>query len=216
LENAADLLVDGAGKHVLEDVHARLRSCIGTVPLNHDLEHALRVAELTTGLVLLERYRRQEEADRFDDRMALPPPFIAAARSWLHSQLGLTTDLEAKTNGEIEAELENELDNVLATNDLTALHQELKKAEAQVWKELTEGAAAHGGGEPPREFFDLFFGDVEGQPGWSVTFQAFVREAIKDKPRVRVAFLTTRLAVLCHELAPRLDAMQAAPQPGVA
>ena len=65
LEKAAELLFDDAGKRMLEDIQARLRAYTGGIPPNHDLEHAIRSAELTSTLVLLEEYRRQDEGDRF-------------------------------------------------------------------------------------------------------------------------------------------------------
>jgi hypothetical protein len=196
LEVASELLFEGAGKHVLEDVHARLRAYTGSVPPNHDLEHAICLAELTTTLVLLEIYRREDEADRFDDREAQPPPFIAFAEGWLHQRLGLAADLTVKTNAQIEMELENELDRVLALNDVAALRAELKDAEMQVWNELKAGIANHTSDEPPQEFGDLFFGSDSDKPGWSVIFQAFMREAIKKNPRAQATYVTSRLGSL--------------------
>jgi hypothetical protein len=71
LKKAAELLFDDAGKYLLEETQARLRAYAGDIPANHDLEHAIRYAELTSTLVLLEEYRRQDEGDRFDVRGAM-------------------------------------------------------------------------------------------------------------------------------------------------
>jgi hypothetical protein len=99
-------LFDGAGKRILEETQARLRAYTGGIPPNHDLEHAIRFAELTSTLVLLEAYRRQNEGDRFDTRGAEPPRFIAAARKWLHDQIGLCPSLRVAVNDELVAELD--------------------------------------------------------------------------------------------------------------
>src|ERR1700730_3180475 len=87
LDKAADRLFDGAGKRILEEIQARFRAYTGSIPPNHDLEHAIRLAELSSTLVLLGIYGRKDEGYRFDTRGADLPPFVPAARKWLHEQL---------------------------------------------------------------------------------------------------------------------------------
>ncbi len=212
LEVASELLFDGAGKRVLEDVHARLRAYAGKVPPNHDLEHAIRLAELTSSLVLLESYGREKEADpdNFDHRAALAPRFITAARLWLYHQLGLVGNLKVKSNDALVDALEERLDRALAAPDLTALRAELQETEARVWIDLKAGAASQGAPVPPEDFAALFLGQKPDKPGWSVVFRAFMREALKKNPRAQVAFITTRLASLrsaMDRLEPKLDAI---------
>ena len=141
VEKAAERLFDGPGKRVLEEVQARLRAYTGDIPPNHGLEHAIRSAELTTTLVLLEIFRRRDEGYRFDSRTAAPPPFIAAARKWLHEQIGLCPSLRALTNRELETVLEGALDESLATRRREEVRTSLAAAERQVWDNLTAGAA---------------------------------------------------------------------------
>jgi len=194
LEKAAELLFDGAGKRVLEEVQARLRAYTGGIPPNHDLEHAMRLAELTGTLVLLETYRREDEGDRFDTRAAIPPPFIAAARKWLHGQIGLCPRLRVATNDTLVAELDRVLDQSIASSRREEVRGSLAEAERQVWRDLKAGAAENNEGEPPAEFEALFFGDDNDKPGWSVIFVALIREALKKNAKAEVAFVTTRLA----------------------
>jgi hypothetical protein len=46
-----------AGSQMLEEICSRLRAYSGSIPPNHDLEKALRLAELTSSLMVLEDYR---------------------------------------------------------------------------------------------------------------------------------------------------------------
>jgi hypothetical protein len=77
---AVDVLTNGGGKRALEWVETRLRAYTGGIPRNHDLEHALRLAELTTSLVMVKTYRREEDAEQVILRSAQVPPFVEAAR----------------------------------------------------------------------------------------------------------------------------------------
>jgi len=203
---AVDLLSDGGGKKALEWVDIHLRAYRGGIPPNHDLEHALRLAELTTSLVMVETYRREEDAEQVILRSAREPPFVKAARSWLHGQIGLSLGVEVTPNDALIREIEHELDSILAAHDPAALRAALADVETRVWNELAAGALKNDGSLPPEQFKDLFFGHSgDGKPGWSLVFQAFVREAMKDRPRAQVAFITTRLAGL-RTAAARMEA----------
>ncbi len=182
LESAEKLLFDGAGKAVLEDVQARLRAWTGTVPRNHDLERALRLAELTTSLVLLGAYRQEAEDAALDHRSARVPPFIDAATKALHGTLGANADLKLRANEALSAELETDLDRILASRAPETLRAVLRTAELQVWNDLVAGAAARGQSEAPADFRAQFFGETPDHPGWAIVFQAFVREALKKTP----------------------------------
>jgi hypothetical protein len=192
LDKAAEHLFDGAGKRALEDITAKLRAYTGDVPLNHDLEHAIRLAELTSTIVLLEAYRRQDEGDRFDSRTAMEPPFIPAARKWLHEQIGLSPRLTMVQNDRLVATLDQQLDNLLVARRPDEVRNTLRSAEQEVWHDLVAGVAE----EPPPEFARLFFGYDSEKPGWSMMFLAFIREMFKKDPRTEVAFVTTRLAAV--------------------
>ena len=201
VESAADLLFDGAGRSVLDGVQGRLRGYLGHIPANHDLENALRLVALTSTVVVLKCYSRAEEADRFDNRASQPPPFIGAAETWLRQALGIGGTLKIKTNADLVRDLEAELDTALTTHNVDALRTALQASETEMWRELTEGATAHGGGTAPADFAALFRGEIVGKPGWSLIVQAFMREAMKKNPRALVAFVTSRLAYLRNDLA---------------
>ena len=195
----------------MDSVAARLHSYVGGVPPNHDLEHAIRLAELTSTAVLLEAARRQIEHDQHDMRDARMPPFIGAARRWLHAQIGACPALRTLPNDALVAELEAQLDHALAASGREELRAILKAAEREVWNSLTRGAADNGGGDPPTEFRELFFGDDKKMPGWSLVFQAMIREALKHNPRAEIAFITTRLASVRSTLArlePKINQIQ--------
>ena len=181
-----------------EEARTRARAYLGGVPTNHDLERALRLAQLTGALVVLWDFAREEEDARFDNRSAEPPAFVTAARHFLHDQLGLLPSLTFKDNDAVAAALEAALDDALADarrDGVAATGRDLvAEAEQAVWQELVDGT---GGSTPlPPEFKARFFSRDPEAPGWAACFLAFFREALKDHPRVQVAFVASRLAAL--------------------
>jgi tetratricopeptide (TPR) repeat protein len=177
---------------VLEEVGARLRGYTGEIPPNHDLERTLRLIQLSTNLYLLRDYQGWDEAERFDTRAATPPPFIAAAHAWLRDQIGLCPRTTVVENAPLVAEMERALDALLRSGNPTeAALSRIAAVEAAAWDELAAGA-----GTPPPDIRARFFGQVEGTPAWRDIFRALLREALKDKPRVKIAFDISRLAAL--------------------
>lgn len=190
---------------VLEEVADRVRAYTGGVPPNHDLERTLRLVQLTASLLVLRGYESAEEAARFDSRAETPPPFIAAAHGWLRDQIGLCPRMTVRDNAALVAEMESALDGFLRSGDpAESASARIAAVEDAVWAELVGGAGA-----APPDFRARFMGEAEGTPGWRDVFRALVREALKDKPRVQVAFVASRLAALRDDSA-RMGAVLAA------
>lgn len=193
MDAALSALLGARAKDVLEEVGARFRAYTGHVPPNHDLERTLRLVQLTATLLLLREYRAWDETARFDDRAAVPPPFIAAANGWLLDQIGLCPRMTVRDNPALTLAMEGALDEMLRSGDpADAARSQVAAVEASVWAELVAGA----GTVPPDEFRARFHGEKEGIAGWRDLFLALVREALKEKPRVQVAFFASRLAAL--------------------
>ncbi len=206
IERAAERLFDGAGQRVLARIRARLDEH-ADVPVNYDLEQAIRLAENTSSLMILASYRRQVEDDMIITRAARTPPFIDAARRWLYKQIGRAAELEAVANNDLVSELNQRLDALIGAPSRDEIRALLDQAEQQVYADLLAGA-----GEPPAEFSDFFFGRIDGEPGWSVIFLALIREALKHNPRAEIGFVTTRLAavrVTLARLEPKIVMLQA-------
>ena len=197
LNRADHLLFDRFGSDALKDIQARLSGVLTDIPPNHDLENAIRLAGVTAGLILLQQVRSELHADQFDTRSAQPlPPFLDEARRWLHDQLAIGAMLNGQTNATLLHELERELDAVLAARTPDTVRESLTDAETTMWRALTDGVAAQGGGAAPDGFSDRFHGHVAGKPGWTIILHALLREALKKDPDARIAFLTTRLGAL--------------------
>ena len=153
-EVALDLLFDGAGREVVNSVAARLHSYVGgrhpTTTWNtpsawRDLQHGGAAGSRSAAI----------EHDQHDMRDARMPPFIGAARRWLHAQIGACPALQTLP-ASLVAEPEAELDHALAASGREELRAILKAAEREVWNSLTRGAADNGGGDPPTEFREVF------------------------------------------------------------
>ncbi len=196
VDKAEELLFNESGKKLLEEIRSKVRAYTGGIPPNHDLEHAVRLSELTSTMMVLDLYSKQEEVDRFDNRSAEPSPFIAAAQSWVHGQIGLSMSLHMQPNEELERQLEQTLDAVLSETDQSRLKELLREAETSAWQELLDGAASKGAGEPPNGLAHVFRAGDTDQVGWSMIFLAFMREALKEKPRAQVAYVTSRLGAI--------------------
>jgi hypothetical protein len=114
LDKAGELLFGTRGRGILEQIQDRLRAYTGKVPVNHDIEQAIRYAELTASIILVDHYRRTTEGEHFDTRSAVPPPFIGAAQTWLHQQIGLCASLKVVPNDRIVGEINSALDLALS------------------------------------------------------------------------------------------------------
>jgi hypothetical protein len=141
LDKAGELLFGARSKEILETAQDRLRAYTGKVPVNHELEQAIRCAELTATLVLLVEFRHKTEGEHFDTRSAVPPPFIAAAQAWLHRQMGLCPSLKAIPNDRCGAVIERALDEALSLARAAQVETSLAEAGQEVWGELVAGAA---------------------------------------------------------------------------
>jgi tetratricopeptide (TPR) repeat protein len=196
VDAAAEALFGKSAKEVLEEAQTRLRAFTGKVPPNHDLEKAIRLAELTSSLVLVDTFRRQCELENNETRTLPLPPFVGAAKNWLFGQIGLSPGMAVVSNEQIVTELNEALDKILPATKTEEIDKALAGAQKQIWDALIKGA-----GQPaPEDFKSLFFGEIDGQPGWSSLFLAFIREALKKNPRAEIAFVTTRLTAVRADL----------------
>ncbi len=61
-----------------------------TVPLNHDLERALRLAQLAGVVIMLSRHAEEvERLAALDGTRILREPFVQAGLDWVRAQCGL-------------------------------------------------------------------------------------------------------------------------------
>ncbi|MFA5947901.1 MAG: hypothetical protein WC806_02925 [Candidatus Gracilibacteria bacterium] len=195
LDKGCEVIFNVKGKEVLEDVQARLQAYTGAVPPNHDIERAIRLAEITVTLFLIRLYRQEVEAESFDTRGAQLSPFIDKAAKWARDEIGLGLSMKLKSNDALVSEINASLDRVLPEDRPSIIENALAGARDQVWAALNANA-----GQAPPQFEALFYGRKAGMPGWSLLFLAFIREALKTNPRAEVAFVTTRLAAVRETL----------------
>ena len=95
LDKASEKLFGGAAKRVLEQLQARIRAHTGELPVNHDLERSIRLAELTSTLMVLAAYRHQVKSIALT-RAALCRPFIKAAHDWLLEQVNTSLEVSGE------------------------------------------------------------------------------------------------------------------------
>ncbi len=182
----------GSAKAFAEEANAKLNYYTGDIPPNHDLEHAIRISELTSTLVLLGQYKDRKEQERLDRGGLWNEPFVPAARLFLHQQLGKSLGAKTKSDAELVAELDQKLDLAFSEHNAERVRAGLDAAQARVWSDLVAGV-----GEPPPDFKQLFDGDGNAEnPGWALVFVAFMREALKKSPKAQVAFVASRLGAL--------------------
>ncbi|MBZ9985334.1 MULTISPECIES: hypothetical protein [unclassified Mesorhizobium] len=219
LENAGDILdkigetlFGGRYKAIYEDVASKLRAHTGAVPANHDLEHAIRLSELTSSLVMVRMYVDTQEADQL--RLGGRPPerrariqFASAARRYLHKQIGLGGPFKLESNKDVVDEIETNLDGALSARDFAAVQASLDAACKRVLRDLIAGTEQ--GKDQlavPADFASFFRGKAtDDEPGWALIFLAFMREALKQNHKAEVAFIASRLGYLRNSL-PKLEA----------
>jgi tetratricopeptide (TPR) repeat protein len=192
LDKVGEKIFGGSAKAFAEEATAKLKYHTGAIPPNHDLEHAIRISELTSTLVLLGQYKDRKEQERLDRGGLSNEPFVPAARLFVHQQFGKSLGAKTKSDAELVAELDQKLDLAFSEHDAERVRAGLDAAQARVWSDLVAG-----GGEPPPDFKQLFDGDGNGEnPGWALVFVAFMREALKKSPKAQVAFVASRLGTL--------------------
>ena len=196
LDKAAGMLFGARAKEMLTEIQDRVRAYSGAIPPNHDLEQAIRYAELTASIALLNGFGRAFETELVTARATRESPFIPAAKAWLHRQIGLCPALKVVPNEAVVAELNRTLDAALPADRAETVEAALSAAARQVWDQLAAGA----GEAVPDGLEDRFFGREAGEPGWAVLFVAFLREQLKERPRARVAFVVSRLAGIADRL----------------
>ena len=192
LDNVGEKIFGGSAKAFAEEATAKLKFYTGDIPPNHDLEHAIRISELTSTLVLLGRYKDRKEQERLDRGGLWNEPFVPAARLFLYQQLDKSLGAKTKSDAELVAELDQKLDLAFSEHNAERVRAGLDAAQARVWSDLVAGV-----GEPPLDFKQLFDGDGNTEnPGWALVFVAFMREGLKKSPKAQVAFVASRLGAL--------------------
>lgn len=201
LDKALKACAGAEGKMVLDQVKARLRAYSGSAPVNDDLDRAIRLAELTAGLMLVDRFCRQVDLEILETRGATPPPFIEKARSHLFDQIGLCPGFQVKPNALLIREIEAGLDRALA--EPAAVEQAMGAAASRAFADLVAAA-----GPAPEDFETWYRGRRAGEPGWAILAVAFLRETVKAKPAVETEFVLSRLAGVrecLRGLVPKID-----------
>lgn len=198
-EKLDTLLQTAFGKlasEVLEEVKGRV-AAYGELPPNHELERTLRLAELTSSLLLVLQWQREWRLEFGTERGMLEPAFFKAATAWLHGQIGLCPSMELQMDRVLVRRMEATLDALLRSGDPAAESRaKVSAAAGDVWDELAKGA-----GSNPDEYRARFLSTETEPPGWAMVFRAFMREALTGKPRVLDAFLIGRLAALTEDSA---------------
>lgn len=160
----------------LDDAQEAMRAYTSPLPPNHDLERALRCAQLTASLILVRAHGMALEAEQAADgrdRTGQPPPFLAEARGWLRTQLGLCPALALQPNAALVAEMEAALDGMLQTGTPLATARDRTAAVAEAcWAELCAGVTV----APPPEFRAVFH-DAQKMAGEDEHFACLGRVA---------------------------------------
>jgi hypothetical protein len=180
---------------VWREVADRTRA-YGRLPAGHEVEGAIRLAQLTASLFVV---RSWEEANAYTwaHRTDAPEPlFRNAAVARLHDELGVCWNLKRKPNDELARELAEAMDAGLADARARSPDQAARalrnEAEAAAFADLTDPL----GMRVPDGFHDLFMDRTAGRPGWFPCFIAFMRETLKDNESARTALVVRDLSTL--------------------
>lgn len=176
----ADSLLMALGAVVKERVSGQ----DGSLPNNHDVERAIRLAHVQALKATTAAYLA--EAPKDADRQA----FGRRMSGWLGRQVtlaGVDADWPATST------LIDNIDAVLS-GDRAGNPSSLKDlAEAAAWSELELWTRENANSTAPEGFRAMFFGKGQ-KSGWYAAFGAFVAEGIKDNERFRSVFTATKLA----------------------
>lgn len=207
---AAGLGVEFGGSQLVEPVCARLKAAFrariagvdGSLPRNHDVERAVRTAQLQACRAIIAEFG--QEADRANRTSDIA--FARQSSRWVERRIGLVARLR--------------IDEADMTNLIAAIDVPLTSGSRPESDTLIAGAVeaayqelAYAVPNPPDRFRRAFF---DGEAGWFVAFGAFLAEQLKTDERFRTVFTGARLAELGGVLARidiRLDSWISAQEP---
>lgn len=197
---AAGLGVEFGGSQFVDPACARLKAAFrarmagadGSLPRNHDVERAVRIAQLQACRAIIAEFG--DAADRSNRTSDVA--FARQSSRWVERRIGLVGRLridEADMTYLIAA-----MDAPLAGGSHPDNDGLIADAIEATYRELAL-AVPH----PPERFRQLF---IDGEAGWFVAFGAFLAEQLKTDERFRTVFIGARLAELGGALA-RIDVL---------
>ena len=182
---------------VLEEVRGRTAGH-GTIPLNHNLERAIRLAQLSASLFVLRDWQRDQEYTWANRDDASEPHFLKAALARLHDQLGVCWRLSMQPDDALARDLATAMDAGLAdpVGPAEAALRLRTEAEQAAFQDLLDGLP---GLRVPDAFHDRFMGARQGVVGWHAAFILFIREIFQNQPRAQTALVVRDLSTLLRE-----------------
>lgn len=158
----------------------RIRAADGSLPRNHDIERAVRTAQLDADRVVVAAFadmarRRNRPSDA---------AFAREALAWIDGELGAIAKLSVS---------DPVLDRMVAALDAPMTSDadlDAARAIQAAFLELEAGA----GGDAPDSFADLFRAGDGACPPWFEAFGDFLAEQIKTDERFRSVLTAARLA----------------------
>lgn len=190
LGNVADRTVAS----VWEEVRSRVAGH-GALPENHDLERAIRLAQLSASLFVIREWQREFSHTWANRDDATEPRFAAAAELHLHAQLGLCWQLAVERDDDLARELARAMDAGLAdpTGPAEGYLRLRVNAEQAAYADLTAGL---NGMAVPDAFHDRFMGRRKDATGWHAAFITFVREIFANNPRAKTGLVVRDLSTI--------------------
>lgn len=207
---AAGLGVEFGGSQFVDPVCARLGAAFrarmagtdGSLPRNHDVERAVRAAQLQACRAIIAEFG--DAADRANRTSDIA--FARQSSRWVERRIGLVGRLRID-----EADMERliaAMDVPLASGSRPDSVALITGAVEAAYQELALAVP-----NPPERFRQLF---IDGEAGWFVAFGAFLAEQLKTDERFRTVFTGARLAELggaLSQIGVRLDAWISAQEP---
>lgn len=192
-----NLLTSGAAAAVLTNIASnqfdpvfnRLRGAMvhsladGSLPKNHDVERAVRAAQLSAAKVIVATFAERAHRRNKPTEIA----FAAQTLAWLRRQAKSARTLTVADV--VLARAIEALSAPFVTND-PRLSEASTIAAAATLEELILGA----GGNAPAGFETLFLAGDDNCPSWFAAFGAFVAAEIKETPRFRSVVLAANVA----------------------
>lgn len=186
IDKAGEILFGEKTKDIVQGLQERIRAHNAKLPRNHDLERAIRCAEITASIAVIEHFWRRS---RYEQRSIEKPPFIDQALNVLRSRIGLCPTLTVMPDDDIVAEIDECLDEAQTSNS-PAKVEGLTNVACATWDSLV----AETSDDPPPDLKDYYLGRLDPGVSWALFFIALIREQIKEKPRANIAYSLSRHA----------------------
>lgn len=195
-------LLDPACRRIRTAFRERLSGSDGSLPRNHDVERAVRKAQMMANRAIVADYG--DRAARLNAQTDLV--FAKRAAAWVEAEISAIPNMQVE--GGVVAQLVSAIDSALVDDARMATDEVLRDLAALATRSALGELETATSGPVPEAFRDRFLSIDPTAPPWFDAYGAFLAEQLKNDDRFRSILTAARLAEIgcgVKQIEERLD-----------